>query len=152
MKRNIGLLVVACCTFFIFGTTTAGMYKWVDENGVVHFSDSPVATDKNDTNYEELEGVQNTGNTFLFSKEWFDNDNGEAAKRSEQAASALLERQENWPVKPFFYQEHDLYVGQYTESIVLKAKIPEAAKAYSPAGDNIVALSRTVSLDLILLV
>jgi len=41
MKKLILFFVILFWGLIIAGATTAGMYKWVDKNGVVHFSDFP---------------------------------------------------------------------------------------------------------------
>ena len=41
MKKLPVLLIASLVTFSFQGNTVAGMYKWVDEAGVIHFSDMP---------------------------------------------------------------------------------------------------------------
>jgi hypothetical protein len=38
----------------VFGTSSAEIYQWVDENGVVHFSDSPTQSESEATVKEEV--------------------------------------------------------------------------------------------------
>jgi hypothetical protein len=110
--------------FFFTGTTAAKMYKWVDDNGVVHFSDTPVSVEETTAGVEILQSVGTAGGTDVFSDEWFDDD--EAFERSGQAASAFLEQHENWPVTPRFDKHHTAYTGQHTVGIGFHANIPEA--------------------------
>ncbi len=47
MKRIQTLLIVFLIGFFMAGVASARLYKWVDENGVVHFSDTRPRHSKN---------------------------------------------------------------------------------------------------------
>lgn len=122
MKMVAGFLI-ACCAFFFAGTATAEMYKWVDEEGVVHFSDAPVATKETKADIETIQSVGTGGGTDVFSDEWFDRD--EEYNRSLQAASDFLEQHENWPGTPIFDKFTTAYAGQNTAGIGFHAKIPE---------------------------
>lgn len=44
MARTVALMLIAVAMLFPAYGATADMYKWVDENGIVHFSDSPPAS------------------------------------------------------------------------------------------------------------
>jgi hypothetical protein len=123
MMKMVGVFLVACCALFFFGTTSAEMYKWVDKNGVVHFSDTPVSTEETAAGVETLKSVGTTGGTNVFSDEWFDRD--EEYNRSLQAASDFLEQHENWPGTPIFDKFTTAYAGQNTAGIGFHAKIPE---------------------------
>jgi hypothetical protein len=122
MKMVAGFLI-ACCAFFFAGTATAEMYKWVDEEGVVHFSDAPVATKETRADIETIQSVGTAAGTDVFSDEWFDRD--EEYNRSLQAASNFLEQHENWPVTPIFDKFTTAYAGQHTAGIGFHAKIPD---------------------------
>ena len=41
MKRHNLIFVAVCAVVFLTGVTFAEIYKWVDENGTIHLSDSP---------------------------------------------------------------------------------------------------------------
>ena len=59
MKKYIFVFIIA--SILSFGTACflhAGVYKWTDENGVVHYSDSPVRNDE-ETEIENLTGDEN---------------------------------------------------------------------------------------------
>ena len=132
MMKMVGVFLVACCALFFFGTTSAEMYKWVDKNGVVHFSDTPVSTEETAAGVETLKSVGTTGGTNVFSDEWFDAD--EILQRSLEAAKAFLEQHENWPVTPTFSKFTTTYAGQRTAGIGFNAKIPEVMqKGSDPA-------------------
>ena len=119
----VGSFLIACCVFFLAGTTAAELYKWVDDKGVIHFSDTPVAAEETTSGVETLQSVSTAGSTDVFSDEWFDDE--EAFERSGQAASAFLEQHENWPTTPRFNEFTTTYAGQRTAGIGFHAIIPE---------------------------
>jgi glutaredoxin len=41
MKKHNLIFATACAVVFLTGASFAEIYKWVDENGVIHLSDSP---------------------------------------------------------------------------------------------------------------
>lgn len=54
MKKITASFVILLVGLFISGVAIAGVYKWVDENGVVHFSDSPPTHGKQSGKVEAL--------------------------------------------------------------------------------------------------
>ena len=54
MKTCWILLLVLAATLAVSGSSTAKFYKYVDENGVVHFQDHPPENVTSDTEVEEL--------------------------------------------------------------------------------------------------
>ena len=57
MLRPLTLILALIVFLLTFGVSSAEIYSWVDENGVVHYSDTPPA---HITEWEEKEEV--TGN------------------------------------------------------------------------------------------
>ena len=43
--KGFRFFLVLLALFLVGGTSSAEIYKWVDENGVVHFSDSPTLSE-----------------------------------------------------------------------------------------------------------
>ena len=41
MKKHNLIFAAVCAVIFLTGATFAEIYKWVDENGIIHLSDSP---------------------------------------------------------------------------------------------------------------
>jgi hypothetical protein len=49
-----GFFLAILALVLVFGTSSAEIYQWVDENGVVHFSDSPTQSESEATVKEEV--------------------------------------------------------------------------------------------------
>ncbi len=56
MKKNIAFFVILSVGLFIAGAGIAGVYKWVDENGIVHFSDAPPSHGNSSEKVERVSG------------------------------------------------------------------------------------------------
>ncbi|MHB8771395.1 MAG: DUF4124 domain-containing protein [Syntrophales bacterium] len=85
----VGFLIF--CGLLFAGNTTAALYTWVDEKGVTHISDAPVAQDNDGTklkkHYDEKDDII-----------WFDCK--ESMQRARIAAVEYLEEREGWPTVP----------------------------------------------------
>lgn len=52
MKKTMTMALLLIAILFAAASALADMYKWVDEKGVVHFSDTPPKTEKDVETYE----------------------------------------------------------------------------------------------------
>ena len=117
------LFVLIAGLFFLgISTAEAEMYKWVDENGVVHFSDSPVQNASKEKDMETVESVGSSGSQPSLSNEWMDRD--AIFNQAGLAAEAFLLEHENWPEKPLFSQFHTVEAGQFISNLILQVKLP----------------------------
>lgn len=58
--KQFKILVCTLILFLVFGSTFAEMYKWVDKNGVMRFSDAPTQGPGDEIEYESLPTVATT--------------------------------------------------------------------------------------------
>lgn len=61
-------LFAVCCLVFVCSSTLAGVYKWTDDNGQVHFGDSPPQPEKSD----EVTVTVNTYTSVSYDESTFD--------------------------------------------------------------------------------
>jgi hypothetical protein len=125
------VVLMIFCIFVFSGSATAGLYRWVDENGDVHYSDTPVAQDKKASKFEKISG--GADESIVDSGEWFNCI--ERPRRAEVAASELLEQQEGWPTTPVFSGHNRQFVNGFMLELHYDAKLPnnvvkEAGCAY----------------------
>ncbi len=85
----VGLLI--CCALLFAGNAGAALYTWVDEKGVTHISDAPVAQEDDGTKLK-------THHTERDDIVWFDC--RESMQRARIAAVEYLEQREGWPTVP----------------------------------------------------
>ena len=56
MTKKLTFVLLVIALFFFVNLAVADMYKWVDQNGVIHFSDTPPSTENQvETNVENAE-------------------------------------------------------------------------------------------------
>lgn len=121
MKTNLWILIV-CSTLFFAGTSSAEIYKWVDEKGGIHFSDTPVYTDNEPVNVEVVEGTSTPGN-YGITDAWFDRD--DLNEKMMNVAKTFLRKHETWTEDPVFVGEPSTYVGGWSAGYVLQFRIPD---------------------------
>ncbi len=61
MKKTHACFLILLVVFFIAGVADARLYKWVDDNGVVHFSDKPPTHGKKSGKVEAVSGYGKDG-------------------------------------------------------------------------------------------
>ncbi len=117
--------LILCFLLISPGTAAAKTYKWVDKDGVTHFSDTPVATEETPADIQVFSGDNGTaGDGDALSKEWFDDT--KRYERSKRAAAAFLEQHENWPEKPRFGKFERAYAGQNSGGIGFEVFLPKS--------------------------
>ncbi len=121
-----------CTLFFAFlfllcaAGANAEFYEWVDEDGNVHITNTPVDRGKDNRKIKSLSGEKapkSAKKSDQSSDEWFGC--GERYYRAGVEASEYLEEQEGWDTKPIF----DPYYRQFGNGNQLtyhfSAKLPQ---------------------------
>ena len=76
MKNVLTAALLMIAIHFFANQAIADIYKWVDQNGVIHFSDSPPTSGQNvetkkTTNYPKREGKRNyTNKVEIYTTSW----------------------------------------------------------------------------------
>lgn len=105
---KVGLVSALAIIWFVLpsGDPSAQVYKWVDEKGVVHISDSPVQTGNEMNKIERMSGTGKESSASSAAKtvlgEWYPK--SESLERASLLASEYLTHDQNWPEKPVFYR------------------------------------------------
>lgn len=89
MNRVFTVVLIIFCGLLISGYAMAEFYEWVDENGVTHISDSPVAQETQKIKYKKL--GENDNEDY---NRWINCST--ALRKAEIKARALLKENEKW--------------------------------------------------------
>lgn len=126
MRKTFGMILLIFCLLLYAGSVNAEFYEWVDEDGNVQISNTPVDKGKGTGTIKSLSGENTqTGGTTpdLSSYDWFNC--REQSYRAGVEASEFLEDNYRWKTKPVF----DRHIGQLANgselTLVFSAKLPE---------------------------
>lgn len=126
MRKTYGMIFLIVCLLLFAGSVNAEFYEWVDEDGNVHISNTPVNKGKGSGKIKSLSGdeTQTAASTpDRSSYDWFNC--REQTYRAGVEASEFLENNEGWETKPVF----DRHIGQLANgselTLVFSAKMPD---------------------------
>ncbi len=129
MRKTILFFLVIFCFLAVSENGMAQFYKWVDENGVVHYSDTPMRQDKKDRKIEvhSIPGAGLSGHGDAGSAagggDWFNCK--ESSQRTKHAAAELLLGQGYSSPVVFNSYVHQSVDGFYY-TLGYEAKLPDA--------------------------